>query len=208
MSSRAASVQITRVPSALLISGAWTCCVPHRHTPHNSTAFICRGKSCPSPSELSEPLLPEPEPLCCWQAAQDHCARSPCEPRDAGLLRQSWTGCSVSLHGVSSSVTNGNTQQSQHLGILQRPLHLSSETVQVSKPQRQVSGYPYLRDITAMILATIKLSNHFFNTPPIQLTWWPICCTKYHRQKAPGNPQEIQHSVNCPILVFWAGSTI
>lgn len=27
--------------------------------------------------------------------------------------------------------------------------------------QSQVSGYPYLKDITAMVLATIKLSNHF-----------------------------------------------
>lgn len=43
---------------------------------------------------------------------------------------------------------------------------------------------------------------------PTQLTWWPFPCSEYHRQKPPEDPQETQHSVNCPTLVSWAGSTV
>lgn len=102
MTPRVASMQITPVPSALLISGAGTRCVPHRHIPQSSTAFICRGKSCPSPSEPTEPLLPEPA-LCCWQAAESAAQASLWAWGDVVPLGQGWSGCSASLLGISSA---------------------------------------------------------------------------------------------------------
>lgn len=88
------------VPNILLISGAHTCCVPHRHTPHNSALFICRGKSCHSPTEFPELLRLEPALCCCSRhgtAARTAMPGVPVSPRDTMLWRQHWgISCTVS----------------------------------------------------------------------------------------------------------------
>lgn len=123
---RSTDMLATPVPDALLISGDCTCCVPHWHTPHNSTVFICRGKSCHSLTELPEPLRPEPALCCCTrqgQAAKTTTPGFPVSPRDTteAALEYQLLCVPAALHsptGIGSCVTKGNVQRSQLIVIL------------------------------------------------------------------------------------------
>lgn len=161
-------MQATPVPHTLLISGACTCCVPHRHIPHNSTALICRSKSCHNLTLLPELLRPEPALCCCttWgQTAKTTVPGFPVSP-EAQCYWGS-VGVSAALHPCCPAEPHGHQWRCHKwkfsITTSCNPLKTtwSFKWDCLFKPQSQVSGYPYLRDLTTMLLSTITLPAHF-----------------------------------------------
>lgn len=109
------------VPHTLLTTGARMCCVPHRHTPHNSAVFICRGRSCHSLAELPEPLWLEPALCCCSRqgpAARNAMPGVPVSPRDMMLWRQHWgISCTASLLACVAPWASAAVTQMEIFGI-------------------------------------------------------------------------------------------